>query len=225
MEKKVNVNIETSYQTWGHFCSETQQIWLVCHGYGQLAKYFIRRFDVLDPHIHYVIAPQGLSKFYLDSTYQKVGACWLTKENREIDLTNQLNYIDAVWQTEIANLEQTHGAIFEKIHNHSITINILGFSQGCAAACRWAVSRQIPFSNLILWAGLMPKEITKEDIAFLTPKQQVHFVVGKADEFTSVLNFETEIATIKTIIPNIKIKFFEGVHEVKREVLAELVNW
>jgi predicted esterase len=218
MEKQITLNISTTYETLGELNPKTKQIWIVCHGYGQLAKYFIRRFDVLDATENYVVAPQGLAKFYLDAQYNKVGACWLTKENREIDLQNQLNYIDEVWQKEIQIAKDNGVAI------NSLKINVLGFSQGCAAACRWAVSRKINFANLIIWAGFLPKEITQENLSFIGEEQKMHVVIGKNDEFYTLLNFDSELDSLKQLIPKINIVFFEGEHEVKREVLKELAD-
>lgn len=218
MEKQISITAQATYETMGDLNARTSTIWLVCHGYGQLAKYFIRRFDVLNPAQHYVIAPQGLSKFYLDTKYDKVGASWLTKETKEMELQNQLNYIDSVWKTEKEVINQAG------LDVNKLKINVLGFSQGCAAACRWVVSRQIAFSNLYVWAGLLPQEILKEDFDFMPDTSQVHFVVGKDDEFRKLLNFASEIQKIKKLLPTAQIVSFDGGHEVKREVLASLIN-
>ena len=40
-----------------------------------------------------IIAPQGLHKFYLEGTSGRVGASWMTKENREDDIKNYLVYL------------------------------------------------------------------------------------------------------------------------------------
>ena len=37
------------------------------HGYGQLAEYFIRKFNVLEEQNICVIAPEGFSRFYLEN--------------------------------------------------------------------------------------------------------------------------------------------------------------
>jgi predicted esterase len=218
MEKQISITAQATYETLGNLNARTSTIWLVCHGYGQLAKYFIRRFDVLNPAQHYVIAPQGLAKFYLDTKYEKVGASWLTKESKEMDLQNQLSYIDSVWKAEKEVITQA-GLDFNKLK-----INVLGFSQGCAAACRWVVSRQITFSNLYVWAGLLPQEFRKEDFSYLPNASQIHFIIGKDDEFRGLLDFTNEIEKIKDLLPTAQIVSFDGGHEVKREVLASLIN-
>ena len=74
----------------------TERIWLVFHGYGQLAEYFIKKFEDLDPTKNFIIAPQGLSKYYLQGVYGRVGASWMTKEDRLTEIANQYAYIDEV---------------------------------------------------------------------------------------------------------------------------------
>ena len=89
MEREINISLKTKYSTYGKFSDRTEKIWFVCHGYGQLAEYFIKNFEVLDAETNYVIAPQGLSKFYLKGFTGRVGASWMTKEDRLTDIENQ----------------------------------------------------------------------------------------------------------------------------------------
>jgi hypothetical protein len=51
-------------------------VWFVCHGYGQLAAYFIRHFAFLTENAPatVVIAPEGLSRFHLSGNGGRVGA-------------------------------------------------------------------------------------------------------------------------------------------------------
>ena len=48
----------------GSLTEKTENIWLVLHGYGMLPEYFIQKFNQLDIEKNYIIAPEGLSKFY-----------------------------------------------------------------------------------------------------------------------------------------------------------------
>jgi hypothetical protein len=104
--KETQLQFETTHPvyTLNELSDQTKTIWVACHGYGQLARYFIKRFDVLDAVENYVIAPQGLARFYADGNYGKVGASWMTKENRELDLDNQRKYFDMIFD-RICQLE------------------------------------------------------------------------------------------------------------------------
>ena len=84
--------VENTYETLNDFTDETKNVWIVFHGIGYLSKYFLKYFDELNPLDNYIIAPQAPSKYYLNSSYKHVGASWLTKENTETEINNNLNY-------------------------------------------------------------------------------------------------------------------------------------
>jgi len=55
------------YFTLGELGPGTRDVWFVCHGYGQLAGRFLRQFEPLMDGTRFVVAPEGLSRFYLES--------------------------------------------------------------------------------------------------------------------------------------------------------------
>ena len=72
MEKRIHLTLTAPYHTYGTLSEDTKVIIIAFHGYGQLAKYFIQKFDFLNLDNNYVIAPQGLSKFYIKN-HTRVG--------------------------------------------------------------------------------------------------------------------------------------------------------
>ncbi|MBK6951958.1 MAG: hypothetical protein IPH24_07885 [Crocinitomicaceae bacterium] len=94
MEHKLVISNTARYFSHGN--PQAKNLVVVLHGYGQLASYFIQKFEFLDPENYYVIAPEGLHRFYLNGTSGRVGASWMTKENREDDITNYLLYLNAL---------------------------------------------------------------------------------------------------------------------------------
>jgi len=50
-----------------------RQLWVACHGYRQLAGHFLRRFEALDDPSRLIVAPEGLSRFYLDDGTRRHG--------------------------------------------------------------------------------------------------------------------------------------------------------
>lgn len=226
MEKTTTLQISTTYENLGELTEKTENIWLVCHGYGQLAKYFIRRFDILDLEKNYVIAPQGLSKFYIDGNYGKVGASWLTKENREMDLQNALTYLRFIYENEVAELLQTPLQIAlqnNKNNYNKLKINLLGFSQGAAMISRWAVACQIPFDKLVIWGGRFPDEIQKEQLNFVKPSAEIILVIGDKDEFYQQTYIDEETTKLTKLIKTPQLIIFDGTHEVRRDVLQQLI--
>ena len=90
-----------------------REVWLVCHGYGQLASRFIRHFAPLADGTRLIVVPEALSRFYLDhpakagSTHARVGASWMTREDREAEIADQVEYLDAVRDAVFAMLPAT----------------------------------------------------------------------------------------------------------------------
>ena len=56
--------------------------WVVLHGYGQLAADFIEPFGAVVTPERCVVAPEALSRFYVDGleSHEEVGASWMTRE-------------------------------------------------------------------------------------------------------------------------------------------------
>ena len=75
---------------------EARAHWYVLHGYGQLARYFIKKFTKLPAKGIHVTAPEGLHRFYLEGSSGRVGASWMTKEDRETDIANYIQVLNAL---------------------------------------------------------------------------------------------------------------------------------
>ncbi len=213
-QRQTAVQIRATYHVVGNYTPSTKYVWLVCHGYGQLARYFVRRFDVLNPDEHYIVAPEGLSRFYLDSDYGKVGASWLTKENRTLHLENQLAYLQQVYRQEID----------QRIDLTKVQLILFGFSQGVATVTRWAAHQQIPFSKLILWAGSFPGEFEEGTFHFVPSTAQIFMVIGTQDPYANYFRIEQQTKRVEAMLLPPKVITFEGGHEVRRDVLQKLVS-
>lgn len=214
MEHHIDFNFSAPYYTLNELSEQTTDLWIVCPGYGQLAKYFIRRFDVFDAQKHFVVALQGLSKFYLPDQ-KHVGASWMTKEDRETELKNQRSYFDAVMRSAWQGRELA-----------DFNVHLMGFSQGVSMISRMAAYAKIDFKTLILWAGGFPPELAKADFSHLGAQSKLKVVIGTEDEFYALnKNYQAEVDRMEVAIglkPNIIT--FEGKHEMQREVLATCLD-
>ncbi|MFK7813852.1 MAG: alpha/beta hydrolase [Maribacter sp.] len=210
-KKQVTYTTTNTYETLNELTEKTKNIWIVLHGIGYLSKYFIRYFDALDSDENYIIAPQAPSKYYLKNEYKYVGASWLTKENRVLETTNVLAYLDAVYAVE-------------KIPSDCNLI-IFGFSQGVSIATRWIASRKINCSKIVLYAGGIPKELTPKDFSFINYYEtEISIIVGDKDQYLTgeVMKYESE--RIEELFQGkAKQKMFNGGHEVKKEIINELI--
>src|SRR2546428_199711 len=73
-------------------------VWFVCHGYGQLASRFLERFRALESERRCIVAPEGLSRFYLteNPSERRVGASWMTREDRVHEIDDYVRFLDAL---------------------------------------------------------------------------------------------------------------------------------
>lgn len=216
-EKKVSFQFDARYYTAGTLNESTRQIWIVFHGYGQLAQYFLRKFEHLTNQDIYLIAPEGLSRFYLSELTNsgrpdnKVGATWMTRENRLMDIDNAIRYLDAM-------------LLHEQLNHSRIPVTLFGFSQGCATVCRWAIEGKAKFERLILWAGLFPPDMNFEKGHDLLASKTVTMVIGEQDQFlTKERMDEFDMLAGKLGIQPEKL-LFNGKHELNAEVLEKLAR-
>ena len=208
----ISIPLEAPYYTFGTLNEDTQSIWIICHGIGQRAPFFMKKFDgLIQPH-QFLIVPQGLSRYYLNGKYNRVGASWMTKEYREMEIRNQWIYLDSLVKKELG---PTAWEQYE--------LNLLGFSQGVATISRWAVEKSLPFRRLILWAGGFPHEMQEDLTAGLLPEAEVWAIYGNEDPFLDEEKVENELNRLTKLFgKHVNKHIFAGVHELKKEVLKEL---
>lgn len=180
------------------------------HGYGQLAPYFLRKFAHLDPVKNYFVAPQGLSKHYLKGFEGRVGAVWMTREDRLNDIANNMRYLQAVYASESA----------KPYFNSVPKVYMLGFSQGCATLCRWLAHSQIPYTRLIMWAGEMPPDILAQVHETPIPSRELFWVYGNQDQLITEAVAEQHFHALESAGLRPQIVNFEGGHELPAEIIS-----
>lgn len=203
------------YMTFGNPVSATtEQIWVACHGYGQNVGRFIKKFDQLDTSKHRIIAPEGLSRFYWSRDPLLIGASWMTKEKRLTEIDDYCNFLDTVYEREVAPFQDTFNG----------AINFFGFSQGCATICRWMHARRPRFDRLILWAGQTPEDIAYNSLQEYLDQKDQWFIYGTQDEFLTEkrLSWQTNFAREQGF--RLQIRTFEGPHAIHRPTLQSLVD-
>jgi predicted esterase len=179
------------------------EAWVAVHGYGQLAARFLRSLEVLATPGRVIVAPEGLSRFYLDAGGGKVGASWMTREDREREIADYLGYLDQI-RAELVP---------------PVPLTVLGFSQGVATAARWAVAAAPPPIRLVAWGGLLPEEIPAARFA----PMRVTYVVGESEEWAPPTAVEAQAVALRAVGVRTEVVRFEGGHEIRPEVLMRLV--
>lgn len=217
-ELQVSFNISARYFKLGEISLQTKAVWFVLHGYGHLAKYFLKKFEPMKNHGVCVIAPEGLSRFYLEDVNtrnqtgnNRVGATWMTRENRLMDIENYISYLNTVYKTELDS-------------HPNISVTILGFSQGAATASRWAVQGSNRYDSLILWSGIFPNDMDFEKSKEILKTKKVVQVYGSKDPFLT----DARIGEMNGLAEKLGITtapiVFEGGHEIHEGTLLQLVS-
>lgn len=216
-EHHLTVQRTARYYTLGQLTDQTKNIWFCLHGFGQLAQYFSRKFTNVANEQTLIVVPEGLSRLYLNGEYQRVGASWTTREDREYEISDYVGYLNRLY---------TH--ILSGRSPEQFSVTLLGFSQGAATACRWlnsqsASSSPMPVSRLILWAGYFPNGLSDMiDPAKLTGVE-CHYVYGREDEYIKLMPDAAAYTNrLKTEVPTLTITAFDGGHHVEPEVLKQL---
>ena len=215
--RHISVPRTARYAIMGSFDSALTEVWIVCHGHGQLAGRFLSRFLALEREDRLFVAPEGLSRYYLGSPSavhrpdSPVGATWMTREDREAEIADQINYLDRV-----------HDEIFSRVDRKGVRLWVLGFSQGVATVARWLARGKVTADRPVLWAGMIPQELDASGGRALSARAAVTIVVGDADEFATPKVVAAQEARLRELgVPCRKIGF-EGGHDISDSALLEL---
>ena len=206
----ITVTRTARYFTLGEMNERTKRVWFVLHGYGQLAEYFIRKFDKMQDDETFVVAPEALSRFYLDHESGRIGASWMTREDRLHEIDDYVAYLESVQRD-----------IFKDFSSENIHITMLGFSQGTATACRWVNESVLKCNRLILWGGYFANGILELVEKERLPSQDTHFVYGNKDEYLNQLNPAEYLEKLEVELPILRILEYKGGHAIDQKVLQE----
>lgn len=194
-----------------------QEIWVACHGYGQLAAPFAAALAPLEDPARLVLVPEALNRFYLDDPAKRhgpdspVGAAWMTREDRERDIADYVDYLDIVV-----------GTIRRELGDRRTRLVALGFSQGVATVSRWAVLGRHALDRLILWAGSPANDLPVDRGADLFRGAELTLVVGRGDPLVPLAAVERERAAMAARGLESTLLTFEGGHSLKSEILRQL---
>jgi predicted esterase len=210
---KLKVGKSARYFVLGTPSNTVRQIWFVCHGYGQLGNYFLKNFELLKDDTILFVSCEGLNRFYVNGFSGRIGASWMTKEDRVDEIEDYVFFLNAVYDQMMVGLDP------------QVKVTALGFSQGSATICRWAGASNRKIDRLVLWAGAFPTDVDLQ----INNKRFSAFrnvlVVGDHDEFVK----EEDLTSVRDRLDSHEIvyelKRFEGKHELHSETLKELLSF
>ena len=206
------------YSTIGPTHGSPRELWIVCHGYGQLASRFLREFERLDDGTRLIVAPEALSRFYLDpipvrrlQKEPRVGATWMTREDRDAEIADHVRYLDLV-----------AAEVRHHLAGASPRIVVLGFSQGVATVCRWLAVSELRADQLVLWGGLIPPELDAAAWAERLHDASLTLVAGDEDELLTPKLVAREAERLSAAGVAFTMQRFAGGHTIDADALEAL---
>ncbi|MBS1518244.1 MAG: hypothetical protein JSS91_09175 [Bacteroidetes bacterium] len=188
--------------------AKADTVWLLIHGYAQLAEDFLSEFDFIKNDGHMLAAPEGLSRFYFRN---KIGASWMTKEDRENEIKDYTEYLDSL-MIKINEEYDLSGAVF----------NLLGFSQGVHTAVRYFIRGRQHFKNLILCSSDFPADADFGILRQRLNDSEMYFIHGTSDSAVSNDTFDSSLSLLKNNGISFHDIAFEGDHVLNKKVLSDL---
>ena len=167
------------------------------HGYGEDAQRHLDeliRFPESDGWL--MVSVQGLHRFYERKTGAVV-ASWMTSQDREQMIVDNVHYVDAVLEAVRAS------------HDTTSTVVYSGFSQGVAMAYRAATHGRARPAGIIALAGDVPPELRHDETLRWPP-----ILVGRGteDPFYSDTKMDDDLAFLRKTDGPVVSVVFEGGH-------------
>ena len=218
MERHIQVKRTARYHLLGVEDGPARETWFVLHGYQQLAGRFINRFRTLDDGTRRIVAPEALSRFYVSQELgrhgpaSKVGATWMTKEDRDHEIRDYVSYLDT-----LADRVAGGGALGGRT-------TVLGFSQGVATAARWVTLGRMRPDRLILWGDQVPPDLDLESAASALEDVDVVLARGRRDRIFEDGAASMDVDRLRSAGIACRVAEYDGGHDVDQRLLKELAE-
>jgi len=217
VERFLHVRRTARYFLLGDPGPATRELWVACHGYGQLAEPFVEALEPLLDPARVIVAPEGLSRFYLDEPAKRhgpespVGASWMTREDRLHEIEDYVAYLDAVTEAVLAYLS-----------GHDLRVVGLGFSQAVATVCRWAAFGRRRLDRVILWGGAIAADRPTDRGARVFQGASIVMVAGRKDAVTPVKFMQGERARLMDHGVDVEFVEHDGGHALNSDALRRI---
>ena len=216
-EHHLTVKRTARYYTLGDASAPASDVWIVCHGFAQLARTFVEDFRAIARAGRLIVAPEALNRFYLNreggraGASARVGATWMTREDRLAEIDDYVRYLDDLFREIVAE------------HPSDVRVTALGFSQATATIARWLVHGASRLDRVVLWAGILPPEIDAAGTAHeRLASTELYMVSGKSDDLVDAAQIRAQRDALERTGIRVRVLEFDGAHTLDRETLERL---
>ena len=215
MEHHISVSRTARYYVLGELAGATD-VWIACHGYAQLARYFVRPFAAIVESGRAVVAPEALNRYYSESAPgvhgpdARVAATWMTREDRDAEIADYVAYLDAL-------VDVVRGAA------PAARVTALGFSQGAQTVSRWAVRGNAKLDRVILWGSGVAHDVALQEGSMRGTG--VVLAAGEQDRHYDPSRAEMDRARLAAVGIGARVFRHGGGHRITAESLTSLLGF
>lgn len=166
------------------------------HGYMENAAIQMNRLNEIPDAARWtLVAIQGLHRFYRGRS-KDVVASWMTREDRDTAITDNLAYVAAALDTVP--------------HDPTGRLVYIGFSQGVAMAFRAAVRGPRTAAAVVAVCGDVPPELLQDPS---TAFPHVLLARGGRDEWYTAAKLDADVAALSERGVSVQTITYDGAHE------------
>ena len=192
---------------------DADEVWFVLHGYKQLARRFLRRFVPIAAPGRLIVAPEALSRFYVERQAGRhgpesiVGGTWMTREDRLTEIRDYVAYLDRLCAS---------------VAPPGVPITVLGFSQGVATAARWVTHGAVRPRRALFWGDAIPPDLDMPAAAEALAGVETVIVRGREDRSIDDALSTSEEERLRAAGVSYRVEEYDGGHDIDPECLRRL---
>lgn len=205
-----------TYRHRGHYSMshlpnrDEKEILIAFHGYGQLAEYFLKKFEPLFREDRLVVVPEATNYAYQQGFSGRVGAIWMTSHERESAIENNNHYLNEILESVLIKYKQKP------------VVKVIGFSQGAATASRWVSQLSFKVDTLVLWSGGFAHDLDVSRAAQNLKDTKVVVVLGDSDPMITSESIQKQNEFIASLPFEVERLEFKGGHDINLPLLKSI---
>lgn len=205
-----------TYRHRGHYSMshlpnrDEKEILIAFHGYGQLAEYFLKKFEPIFREDRLVVVPEATNYAYQQGFSGRVGAIWMTSHERESAIENNNHYLNEILESVLIKYKQKP------------VVKVIGFSQGAATASRWVSQLSFKVDTLVLWSGGFAHDLDVSRAAQNLKDTKVVVVLGDSDPMITSESIQKQNEFIASLPFEVERLEFKGGHDINLPLLKSI---